>query len=115
MRIIKFRIWDEMQHKFLFQGIGLTLNDINDKNTIIPGSEIIYSQFTGLLDESNKEIYEGDIVSINGLIGKWIIRYEKWGQFGMNGTNHEEGFCMDDHLGNTKIIGNIFENPDLLK
>lgn len=88
-------------------------------------SNIILEQFTGLLDKNGKEIYEGDIVKDD--VG---IRDVKIGSFefidpdgyshhfhGVYGTwqdGSESSFDVHD-MKNQVIIGNIHENPDLLK
>ena len=82
-------------------------------------------QFTGLLDKNGKEIFEGDIfpclyafdgciehemiVEYNepraGFFPRWD--YSKCQQKGVEKTMHD--------LTNLEIIGNIYENPELLK
>ncbi len=84
----------------------------------------IRTQFTGLKDEEGKEIYEGDIIKLNsefwiGGIGsiEWDDSYSMWR------TNIKDkgymacgyltlGIALRHHV---KIIGNIFENPELIK
>lgn len=61
-------------------------------------------QFTGLLDKNGKEIYEGDIIS-DGTFTFPVTWDEKECRF--NGIDSLEG--------SAKIIGNIYENPELLK
>ena len=70
-------------------------------------------QFTGLHNKNGKEIYEGDIVQ-RGIItfsrGKFVGQY-----YGSNGNLYEE---WEDDLyqeNNIEVIGNIYENPELLK
>ena len=77
-----------------------------------------FEQFTGLLDKSGKEIYEGDIVkaiypsnAINKLAGLHHVFVIEW----------ENRYPHDNFLGynlgffdSIEIIGNIYENPELL-
>jgi len=69
-------------------------------------------QYTGLLDRNGKEIYEGDILSsfTYPKIGKLIrIPKQKIVEFNVGGI--WQGYQIDD---TDEIIGNIYENPDLL-
>lgn len=75
-------------------------------------------QFTGLLDKQGVEIYEGDIVTHNGFEFSEVV-FRKGG-FQVNNmldglTNDEHYFLGDINLEMFKVIGNIYENPELLK
>lgn len=71
-------------------------------------------QFTSLYDCDGKEIFEGDILDFNGI--KVEVRFVR-GVFAFlaNGNLDEElcGDCRTDLF--AKVIGNVYENPDILK
>lgn len=71
-------------------------------------------QFTSLYDCDGKEIFEGDILDFNGI--KVEVRFVR-GVFAflVNGDLDEElyGDCRTDLY--AKVIGNVYENPDILK
>lgn len=68
-------------------------------------------QFTGLHDKNGKEIYEGDIISNESYKG--VVVYKN-GSFVLD-LGKSCGcvylFCLDSLL----IIGNIYDNPELLE
>lgn len=74
-------------------------------------------QFTGLKDKKGKEIYGGDILS-NGTI-KWKVIWVKRGEGLEDGyvwghAPDYAGFNVPFDLEDFEVIGNIFENPELL-
>ena len=123
MRVIKFRAWDKVDGKIV------PTEEVN--NWRIGGSvqsqlfEVM--QYTGLKDKNGTEIYDGDYIrystrTINGSIFTHVCRVFQH----ESGTWRIEGYHEDNHSYETKgtvyaahliceVIGNIYENPELLK
>ena len=117
-REIKFRAWDKRQKQMSYP---FTLVELTQYEHIFerkfPGflakfNDLIWMEYTGLHDKNGKEIYEGDIVNGESDYGKVIGE-----------VNWEDSFA-GWAIGNTrmsafrlltcKVIGNIYENGDLL-
>ena len=123
-RQIKFRVWDKRENKGMSTQNMLydaQLHHLWQDFVDYPGYELM--QYTGLTDKNGKEIYEGDIVQYNqnssydnmDFIAKWsddklgFIFQSNSGEQLVNQTPHLNRF---KHL---EVVGNIFENPELLK
>lgn len=118
-RELKFRIWDAQYKRFvkgyenknhydelysdppglIFGGLAY-LNEYGEYYTI--------QQWTGLKDKNGKEIYEGDILLDDTKIP--LRCYYDNGKF-MAGAS----YASQEWFFECEIIGNIFENKDLLK
>ncbi len=127
MREIKFRAWDkenkemlevqELDYEDSYNGQPMVRTTMY--NDYFDTEDMILMQYTGLKDKNGKEIYEGDIVELkaeNGccnMLGKIIY------------DNYDLAFELIDEEGNQEalwyaeqeleVIGNIYDNPELLK
>jgi hypothetical protein len=70
------------------------------------------TQFTGLKDKSGKEIYEGDLIRTDGFsegLSEPVVWRDCMFQIG------EHGICPLYFRKDYEVIGNIYENSELLK
>ena len=106
MREIKFRMWDKETRQFFYWDITEKCPSCLTKDYIKKSSQL----FTGLHDKNGKEIYEGDIV--NWVDSNFQVDY---GSCCFNIYNKNGDFIgrLDEYCP-IEVIGNIYENPELL-
>ena len=134
MRYIKFRAWDLDDKKMIYPSICFNEKYVLQLNCEYAGQfngktydtvKLPLMQFTGLTDKNGKEIYEFDIVeyyhNLHGshIGGKGIahIRYnDDFARWQIAYKNIYEKEVWDDIDSKfLYVIGNIYENPELLE
>ncbi len=126
--IPKYRVWDKELQTMLDVSLidfkkGVLVGEHWEfgETNFMSFDEIVLMESTGLFDKNNKEIFEGDVVrqvrtqptteneTITGVVtmieGAWLI---------MN-DNEQLASYLWSETDENEIIGNIYENPDLLE
>ena len=127
MRKIKFRVWDKSEKKMLdntnVRPIALGyLEDETCTGGAYADNLYEFMQYAGKNDKNEKEIYEGDIVIKVDTTGlgwhrerKCKVSFDKWGCW-MLTTEFGDGYMLGEFDSEQlEVIGNIFENPELLE
>jgi hypothetical protein len=121
MREIKFRAWLK-EKKIIGEVLGIDIlhkeiffsNEDVDCYEHTDFKDIELMQYTGLKDKNNKEIYEGDIVTLHNSKYK-VIFNTKEARFVLRDDEFESEIPFTNNNNERmEIIGNIYENPELL-
>jgi len=118
----KFRFWNESL-KCWMHPMDCHMNGLGDLEFVVGGKsskaaphyKVVF--WTGLLDKNGKEIWEGDILkhflksslmNPNGKIAERIAVVE------FRGGCFESEFWCGENTAGIEVLGNIYENPELL-
>lgn len=126
MREIKFRAWLPKANKMEYDiqqdnDLGDIITDHNYDN-----GNYILMQYTGLKDWDEKEVFEGDIIQYlyDGCNenDQYIVEWDEENlQFAFKNTKKEEYMALEDMYDcdygkhSIRVIGNIYDNPELIK
>ena len=108
MRPIRFRAWDS-EHEEMYEW-GQYKSELVAED--FEGEILKLMQYTGLKDKNGVEIYEGDIVRHATDEGVYKVIFEDGGFYVKNLFEYDFQPINEYPL---EVIGNIYENPELLE
>jgi hypothetical protein len=123
MREIKFRAWDKEGKRWLDSPDYAVCNcgkiSLRKPGTLeyqcTHRARYVLMQFTGLKDKNGRDIYEDDLIGIQR--DDYEIALVRWGEgewlAGLLGLAAANLF-FEDKCDTIEVIGNIYENPELL-
>lgn len=121
--ITRFRVWDKELQTMLDVSLidfkkGVLVGEHWEfgETNFMSFDEIVLMQSTGLFDRNGKEIFEGDVLTSQNYPVKGVVEFRT--DLGL-WVHYLKGYSYFEYLGNVagskEIIGNIYENPELLE
>lgn len=114
-RVIEFRSWDKESQQIFevaaidFENGGVRYKD-NPSGNVIDAlfEQIELLQYTGLPDKNGTKIFEGDVVKFEANNRRYEVKFT-------GGCFEFGGWSVGAYSKQIEVIGNIFENPEILK
>jgi len=113
MNNLKFRIWDKRKKKMLYPAsyVGGITALIALENIPDPKSSVVM-QYTGFKDTMGKEIYNGDILE-HAKKEYYKVVWNEDGLWWVESSDNSDILWRWAKV--CKVVGNIYQNPELLK
>lgn len=121
---IKYRVWDKRDKRMYDWEKIKDLFSFDE----MEHDDLVWQQYTGLNDRNDREIYGGDIVRVNhddgyetigqvewGLSSKWFGTYPAFAIAELESEINSFAEIFDTGQYTIEVIGNIYENPELLE
>lgn len=128
MREFKFRVWDKKFNMMLgFKSVYINFDEgkIEVTTDTLRYEEVytdeiedfVLMQYTNLKDKNGKEIYEGDILKVKLDDGEanLYVKYTNGEYRVVNEGKWEDSLYTYMYFGDVEVVGNIYENKDLLR
>lgn len=126
MRIVKFRVWNDLLKNYLpddsvcilpngdivLYNLAAMIAAYRRPSDMLEGENTV-EQFTGLEDKNGTKIYEGDILidDAGEPIEYWVVKFSDGGFVGECAGVAESLF----ELTNLEVVGNIHEDSELVE
>lgn len=116
-REIKFRMWnkkDVYMEELSFPWM-IDHEEVWNINTKKQLKNVVLMQYTGIKDKNGEDIYEGDIIKWGIEGGEWINEVRFYGGAVWIFVDGEIHTILSEYRGKYEVVGNIYENPELIK
>ena len=124
--IPRYRAWDK-DFKTMYEADDIVYIDFEEKQICVKTlffertncydfNDIVLMHSTGFTDKDGKEIFEGDIVDSEGGFTTGVVEFRSdLGMFVSTLIKYNNFERLCNVADSTYIIGNIYENPELLE
>ena len=116
MREHKYRAWDIAEKRFWSEEEMNEIGGFYYTYRLDPNPEdFILFEYIGLQDKNKKDMYEGDIVQFYKTTSEVFFRAGSFATYIDNDTKSWIEISQNSFRDELKIIGNICQNPELIK